>query len=220
MKKNFLNILIGIIITLAVLVLVFLLFSVICPGVINSFVELNKIISNSNFIGCFLSGLLGALITGGITYFSLSKTTKELQMDNQIKFKNLFSEEKRWRIQLILFYIADLKNDTQLENEIKKKELNSALTDDFLGKFAKHDVLTVEDFENILKKHIFDLYDYMGIYEIAQKMIEDGILNKKIFAVSYRYKLSALNESDTVKQELDNCPGEWTVLRKLLNVNV
>lgn len=65
MKKNFLNILIGIIITLAVLVLVFLLFSVICPGVINSFVELNKIISNSNFIGCFLSGLLGALITGG-----------------------------------------------------------------------------------------------------------------------------------------------------------
>lgn len=218
--KKFVNIIITIICTLTTVILVFVLLSVICPELSNCFVALSKKISNSNVLGCFLSGLLGALITGGITYLSLNNTTKELQMDNQIKFRNLFSEEKRWRIQLILLYIADLKNETQIESKIKKKELNSALTDDFLGKFAKQDVLTVEDFENILKKHIFDLYDYMGIYEIAQKMIEDRILNKKMFDVSYRYKLNALNKSDTVKQELDNYPEDWIVLRKLLNINV
>lgn len=216
MKKNFLNILIGIIITLAVLVLIFLLFSVICPGVINSFVELNRIISNSNFIGCFLSGLLGALITGGITYLSLNNTTKQLQMDNQIKFRTLFSEINRWKIQLILFYISDLKPESLAEKTIKRKYLNSALTNDYLGDFNDDYDMTVKDFESILRRHMLDLYDYMGTFEIAAQMIKDGVLDENMFQVSYRYKLNALKKSETVNKELNDFPENWKILSDLL----
>ena len=107
--KKLVNIIITIICTLTTVILVFVLLSVICPELSNCFVALSKKITDSNVLGCFLSGLLGALITGGITYLSLNNTTKQLQMDNQIKFRTLFSEINRWKIQLIIFYISDLE---------------------------------------------------------------------------------------------------------------
>lgn len=215
MKKLF-NILITIICTLTTVILVFVLLSVICPELSNCFVALSKKITDSNVLGCFLSGLLGALITGGITYLSLNNTTKQLQMDNQIKFRTLFSEINRWKIQLIIFYISDLKPESQAEKTIKRKYLNSALTNDYLGDFNDDYDMTVIDFESILRRHMLDLYDYMGTFEIAAQMIKDGVLDENMFQVSYRYKLDALKKSETVNKELNDFPEDWKILSELL----
>ena len=214
--KRFFNIIITIICTLTIVILVFVLLSVIYPELSNCFVALSKKITDSNVLGCFLSGLLGALITGGITYLSLNNTTKQLQMDNQIKFRTLFSEINRWKIQLIIFYISDLKPEPQAEQTIKRKYLNSAFTNDYLGDFNDDYDMTVIDFESILRRHMLDLYDYMGTFEIAAQMIKDGVLDENMFQVSYRYKLDALKKSETVNKELNDFPEDWKILSELL----
>ena len=76
--------------------------------------------------------------------------------------------------------------------------------------------MTVIDFESILRRHMLDLYDYMGTFEIAAQMIKDGVLDENMFQVSYRYKLDALKKSETVNKELNDFPEDWKILSELL----
>lgn len=171
-----------------------------------------------SWLGLFFSGLLGALISSAIMYVTISKNTEEKQMENQLAFRNLFSEKRRWNIHVLLSYIADIKKSADKQIEVDVSDLKSVLDEDYLACVKDKTKLNLDDFEMILEKHIYELYDYMGIFEIADKMVKNGTLDKKLFKLSYLYRIENLCCSKTVRHELDCFPGYWPGFRKLMKI--
>ena len=191
---------------------------------------LNQVVFVKNFfnfgnIDCrldsFFSGLLGSFIAAGLTFVAINSNTDAIKAENQIKFRNLFSEEKRWKIHTVLALISGLKEKCEKEGKIEGIEvekLKALLGEEYIKTGGEEKKICFkEELENLLKAHERELWDYMGTLELAEEMIKKDVLDEKQFKVSYKYRLDYLTKSCTVMKELNDCQTQWEDLIKLLN---
>lgn len=216
MCKKIIEALLILLLGLCSLVLIFIFFSAFNLEK-SIFVFISKQFSDS-WTGLFFSGLLGSLISSVIMYVTISKNTEEKQMENQLKFRELFSEKHRWNIHILLSYIANLRKFNDENKSVNKKVVESVLDESYLISVADKEELQVEDFEMILENHIFELYDYMGIFEIADEMINNRTLDKKLFKISYMYRIESLYRSTVVQKELEGFPGDWVGFKNVSKI--
>lgn len=184
---------------------------------------------DSNFCSSIFSGILGSLIGAFISAFvvwkQIGKTTQSLQMQNQLELRKMFSEDKRWGIHLVLQELKNLAKDDiddkylaaiaarcELIDKLPKKNDSDA------KKLSKEELK--KKLEDYLKIHKRELDDYLGLFEVAYKMLKDRLLDKEIFFQSYSYRLSNLRLVDYVNKEiLCTDSGYWKILKQLLTEN-
>ena len=105
--------LITLIITVGILFIVFFLF--VKEKCNNSTLSQLNI---ESWAGMLISGLIGAIISSLVMYITITKNTEEKQMENQLKLRELFSEERRWKIHLVLSYIVEISRNGNEEKDI------------------------------------------------------------------------------------------------------
>ena len=144
----------------------------------------NKTLSTNSKIsigGILLSGLFGSIFSTICFVDSVSKNTTELQMQNQLKLRDMFAEEKRWEIHVWLF--------TGNEKEIAS--------------------------------HQMELNDYLGLFEIAYKMLKNNTIDSEMFFTSYSYRISRIKQSDAVSKIINQGSDcvYWKYLNELIEKN-
>ena len=207
--------LITLIITVGILFIVFFLF--VKEKCNNSTLSQLNI---ESWAGMLISGLIGAIISSLVMYITITKNTEEKQMENQLKLRELFSEERRWKIHLVLSYIVEISRNGNEEKDIDCESVKITLGEGYFKWETDKKRLKKEDFELILKAHIYELYDYMGLFEIAYKMIRNKTLDKNLFETNYKYRLENLWKSTVVRNELNSSPNYWLNFRRITKIFV
>ena len=153
-----------------------------------------------NFIfNCFLSGLSGAFLSAFFVFFGFNKTNDTKKIENQLKLREMFAEERRWEVHrtlekddVLYWYKLSGENEKDIAWESSK-----AFTHYFL----------------------LALDDYMGLFEIAYMMLEKGQLERRNFAVSYLYRLENLTKCEVAMQKVNETEVfYWQDLRRLIKM--
>lgn len=177
-----------------------------------------------SFCAIILSGLLGSALSSVIMLLSFQDSNKQLQAQNQLTLREMFAEKRRWHIHLLLSRIATCNDDyidddginldncvvSKLFTKEKRKKINKMESDNELKKMLE---------EELIKRNS-SLDDYLGIFEIAYKMLKNGTLDRDMFFTSYSYRINCFTKSDTVHNKIfDTERAFWPCLRKLIAEN-
>ena len=160
------------------------------------------LLNNFNFnisidCGNLLSGIIGSILSCFFVMvgFIINKNSKKI--DNQLVLRNMFSEKLRWEVHRTIetgdvsYWYKQSKEDIPKEF-LENNEIIS-------GIFENKTWL-----ESRAYKYHFEpaLFDYMGVFEIAYKMIKKHELSWSNFKMSYLYRIESLLKNPIVNKEL------------------
>lgn len=144
-----------------------------------------------------LSGIIGSILSCYFVLFGfiINKTSKKI--DNQLVLRNMFSEKLRWEVHRTL-ETGDVSYWYEQSTEVIPKD------------FLENNEIISAIFENKtwLESRAYKFYfepaliDYMGVFEIAYKMIKKHELSLSNFKMSYLYRIESLLKNPIVNKEL------------------
>ncbi len=201
MKKTFKNIANLLCVVLSILLLIAML--ILCIIEIYSYFTCKAVININEAWSCVFSGIIGSLLSCLCVLIGFSITDRSKKIDNQLKLREMFSQELRWEVHRTL----ETEDISYWENKSGSKS-----------------VLLLNDenwWQTDACKKYFEaaLDDYMGLFEIAYKMLEKGQLSKSDFKMSYYFRLKKITEC---KLAMNKIKGEeclyWKQLSKLIDM--
>lgn len=163
------------------------------------------IIALSNCFSCnisidfdnLLSGIVGSILSCFFVMVGFNINNKSKKIDNQLVLRNMFSEKLRWEVHRTIetgdvSYWYKQSGDEIPKEFIENNEVISAI-------FENKTWL-----ESRAYKFHFEpaLIDYMGVFEIAYKMIKKHELSWSNFKMSYLYRIESLVKNPIVNKEL------------------
>lgn len=180
---------------LLVTIIIFVLIAIIDNPICNK-LENNVFIANT-FFTTFLGGIVGALVSSFFVYKGLREGNKAKQIENQLKLREMFAEERRWEVH------------------------NTILTEDMSYWFglAEKTAMSGAELEGRAESlFIVALWDYLGLLENAKMMLDKGELSPEDFKTSYKYRLEKLKNNSFIKTMLeDNDKEYWKNLQALID---
>ena len=145
----------------------------------------------------FFGGIVGALVSSFFVYQGLREGSKAKQIENQLKLREMFAEERRWEVH------------------------NTILTEDmsYWFRLAEKTAMPRTALEG-RAENLFNLalWDYLGLFEVAKMMLDNEELSRKDFKTSYKYRLENFKNSRYAKPVLeDGDKAYWRNLQVLID---
>lgn len=162
----------------------------------------NYIINNTLFLN-LISGLFGSVISCLFVFLGFAINDKSKKIDNQLVLRNMFSEIQRWEVHRTI-----ATNDRTYWYKLSNEEIPNKMNE-----------------EQWRTSKAFSIYyelalnDYMGLFEIAYRMIKNGQLSKKDFKQIYLYRLKSLINNSHVNEKIYVTEHiYWKELRELISL--
>lgn len=192
-------------------------------------------IKNLELFSGFAGSIIGTLILAFLIMWQIRSTTDSLKMQNQLELRKMFSEEKRWKIHLVIQELKNLAASEFKDNSFEKLKSRCELIDEKIfaaesesnekpesdsNPFDDEKTKLKKKLTSYLTKHKRELDDYLGLFEVAYAMLDEGLLDEEVFFQSYSYRLSSLESVEYVNTEILNTGSEyWKLLKRLLSKN-
>lgn len=162
-----------------------------------------------SYFNTLLSGIIGAGISAGLVYAGLRDGNKSKQIENQLKLRELFAEERRWEVHRTIQ--SEFKDTSYWYNlECKNKNLP-----------CNYKIYYAQSTCDFCKTTAFSyyflpaLFDYLGLFEVAYMMLKTGQLSKSDFITSYKYRIE--NVEKYVWPMINGIERDyWKTFRKLV----
>lgn len=194
------------------LILVCLIILFFCHSIISLFFKFQIPLIEKFDIYSLLSGIIGSILSCFFVFIGFKMNDKTKKIDNQLVLRNMFSEELRWEVHRT-FETGDFSYWYKCSGEKLPDEL---ISEELCKKNFENEVLkSSKAFKNFF---IPALNDYMGLFEIAYKMIKKGQLSKKNFYMSYYYRLEALIDVKYITDKLNSEEQYWVNFNKLIKM--
>ena len=144
-----------------------------------------------------LNGMAGSFLTAYFVLLGFRENTNSKKIENQLKLRELFSEERRWEVHRTIwtgnkaywFKKAKEENNEFWEKSIAYREF-----------------------------YIPALNDYLGTFELAYMMIENEELTLDNFKASYFYRLDLLAKNQDARELIMSNKTLWKNLIFLFNL--
>lgn len=169
----------------------------------------------SGFIGSFL----GAVISAVVVWKQLNDSTDTIKLQNQLKLRDMFYKNRRWKIHSVIEEIKILRQkDLSSEKVLQARERCKLISEEIKDDDSENDML--EKLDTLLRTEERALDDYLGLFDVAYSMLKKKLLDKDMFFQSYSYRLENLEKVDFVREKVFSTEFKyWKLLRKLLTEN-
>lgn len=124
---------------------------------------------------------------------------------------------------IVSYQIRKNSVSLKIQNQLKLREFFSTEERMKIHRIIKEKMLEPYGEGKIYKTFSeFKIYldDYLGLFEIAYKMLKDGDLDKDMFFQSYSYRISLISDYPMIKNMLED-PNKklWELLKQIVNEN-
>lgn len=194
------------------LILFSLIFLLLSHSIISLFFKFQIPLIEKFDIYSLLSGIIGSILSCFFVFIGFRISDKSKKIDNQLVLRNMFSEELRWEVHRT-FETGDFSYWYKCSGEKLSDEL---ISEKHCKKNFENEVWkSSKAFKNFF---IPALNVYMGLFEIAYKMIKKGQLSKKNFYMSYYYRLESLIDVKYIRDKLNYEEQYWVNFNKLIKM--
>lgn len=194
------------------LILFSLIFLFFCHSIISLFFKFQIPLIEKFDIYSLLSGIIGSILSCFFVFIGFKINDKSKKIDNQLVLRNMFSEELRWEVHRTL-ETGDVSYWYKCSGE---KLSDKLISKNHCKKNFENEVWkSSKAFKNFF---IPALNDYMGLFEIAYKMIKKGQISKKNFYMSYYYRLENLIDVKYIRDKLNYEEQYWVNFNKLIKM--